>query len=65
MLQSIRRAYKTQPDHPLLHTCVIRYRLYLDHHAASIEEPVRTVIDQVGFRIFFAPNSLFLFCRLK
>lgn len=46
MLQSIRRAHKTEPDHPLLHTCIIRYRLYLDQRAGTIEKPVMTVVNQ-------------------
>ncbi|KAK6626245.1 hypothetical protein RUM43_006552 [Polyplax serrata] len=46
MLQSIRRAHKVEPDHPLLHTCIIRYKLYLDVHVARMEESITTVINE-------------------
>lgn len=46
MLQSIKRAYRLDPENPQLHTCLIRYHEYCSKYLSTLEEPVCTVIIQ-------------------
>lgn len=47
MLQAIKRAHHVDPENPDLHTCLVRYKLYLKKYADTLEEPVQCVIDEV------------------
>ena len=52
MLQSIKRAYRLDPDSPKLHSCLIVYRGYLARWQGSLEAPVATVLNQEMEPIF-------------
>lgn len=46
MLQSIKRAYRLDPNNPKLHSCLIVYNGYLARWQGSLEAPVATVLKQ-------------------
>ncbi|KAK3573248.1 hypothetical protein QTP86_015767 [Hemibagrus guttatus] len=56
MLQSVKRAYTIDPDHPWLHQCLVRFFKRVSE-AKDLAEPVRTVLKQEISRLFGDSNA--------
>ena len=46
MLQSVKRAFRLDPESPKLHSCLIIYHDYLAQCQGGLEAPVETVLKQ-------------------
>jgi len=46
MLQSIKRAYRIEPDNPRLHCCLINFHLSISQMMPQLQEPVTTVLSR-------------------
>ncbi|KAF5890761.1 N-alpha-acetyltransferase 15, NatA auxiliary subunit, partial [Clarias magur] len=56
MLQSVKRAYAVDPDHPWLHQCLVRFFKRVSE-ANEVADPVRTVLKQEISRLFGDSNA--------
>lgn len=46
MLQSIKRAYKLHPDHPKLHSCLIRFSEVINRNKGNWDPIILEVVNQ-------------------
>ncbi|KAF4090563.1 hypothetical protein AMELA_G00054440 [Ameiurus melas] len=56
MLQSVKRAYTIDPDHPWLHQCLVRFFKRVSE-SKDVADPVRTVLKQEISRLFGDSNA--------
>ncbi len=54
MLQSLKRALKTNPsnDHPQVHSCSLRFQIFIQSHQDSLSPFVRQVLDKETKEMF-------------
>lgn len=58
MLQSLKRAYKVDPNNPKLHNCLIRYYIFKQKDKVNWEPSVEEVVSKET-KIFFEDKDAF------